>query len=139
MVKILFLIDDDQDDREIFKEAVASFDPKIEIIFASDGIEALEILSSTKIQPDLIFLDYNMPRMNGLECLKRLKSDFSLRNIPVVMYTTSGDREQEKVILKLGADHYMQKTVSFEGLCKELGRLIRLVGSKADLKSLRTR
>jgi CheY-like chemotaxis protein len=150
MVKILFLIDDDQDDREIFAEAVASCDPNIQIMFAVDGVEALEILASSVVLPvealeilassvvlpDVIFLDYNMPRMNGLECLKRLKAQESTKNIPTIMYTTSGDREQEKVVLLLGADYYMQKTTSFEGLCKELTRLFELINKKVDLKPL---
>lgn len=127
MIKILFLIDDDQDDREIFQEAVASCDPNIEMLFAGDGVEALEILGSSKIHPDIIFLDYNMPRMNGLECLRRLKGNSETKNIPTIMYTTSGDREEEKVVLLLGADYYMQKTVSFDSLCSELARLFELV------------
>ena len=136
MVKVLFLIDDDQDDREVFREAVAFCDPKIELIFASDGMEALEILDSRAAQPDVIFLDYNMPRMNGVQCLKRLKADESTMNIPTIMYTTSGDREHEKLILYLGADYYMQKTVSFHGLCEELKRLFDLINKKVDLKTV---
>jgi CheY-like chemotaxis protein len=136
MVKILFLIDDDQDDRDIFAEAVTKCDPNIELIFAKDGLEALEILGSGKANPDVIFLDYNMPRMNGLECLKRLKADQHTKNIPTIMYTTSGDREQEKVILLLGADYYMQKTISFDTLCTELTRLFVLIAKKVDLKTL---
>jgi CheY-like chemotaxis protein len=137
MVKILFLIDDDLDDREIFREAVATCNPNIDVLFATDGVSALEILDSSVIQPDVIFLDYNMPRMNGLECLKRLKANPETKNIPTIIYTTSGDREQEKVILLLGADYYMQKTVSFDGLCKELARLLDLVNKKIDLKVLK--
>jgi CheY-like chemotaxis protein len=137
MIKILFLIDDDQDDREIFREAVAKCDPKIEMKFAKDGVEALEILNSSVTLPDVIFLDYNMPRMNGLQCLKILKADPLTKEIPTIMYTTSGDREQEKVVLLLGADYYMQKTVSFIGLCDELARLFEVIDKSIDLKELR--
>lgn len=136
MVKILFLVDDDQDDRDIFREAVTVCDSGIELIFASDGVEALEILNSSVVRPDVIFLDYNMPRMNGLECLKRLKANESTRNIPTIMYTTSGDREEEKVILFHGADYYMKKTVSFQGLCEELQRLFKLIESNVDLRTI---
>lgn len=139
MVKILFLIDDDQDDREVFRDAVKHCDPNIELMFATDGVQALEILDASTVLPDVIFLDYNMPRMNGLECLKRLKANHAFKDIPTVMYTTSGDREQEKVLLLLGADHYMQKTVSFTGLCDELSRLFDLLSKSTNLKSLRER
>lgn len=137
MNNILFLIDDDQDDREVFQEAVLNCRPDIKMIFAKDGIEALRVLSAEETNPDIIFLDYNMPRMNGLECLKKLKANAKTKNIPTVMYTTSGDREQEKVVLLLGADYYMQKTTSFKTLCEEVDRLITLVEKKADLREER--
>jgi CheY-like chemotaxis protein len=135
MIKVLFMIDDDVDDREIFQEAISVCNPAIELVFAYDGVQALEILDSGTIHPDVIFLDYNMPRMSGLECLKALKSNTSYKEIPTVMYTTSGDREEEKVLLILGADHYMRKTTSFTGLCAELKRIIELIERKLQSKS----
>lgn len=137
MIKILFMIDDDQDDRDIFREAVATCNPQIELMFAQDGVEALEILEASVIMPDVIFLDYNMPRMTGLDCLRKLKANSATKDIPTIMYTTSGDREQEKVVLLLGADHYMQKTVSFKDLCEELARLFSLIDQHIDLKTLK--
>ena len=134
MVKILFLVDDDRDDREIFEEALMECDPSIDLMFARDGVEALEILDSGNILPDVIFLDYNMPRMNGMECLKNLKANQKTKQIPAIMYTTSGDRELEKTLLMLGADHYMQKTVSFAELCVELKRLLQVVGQKLQAR-----
>lgn len=130
VVRIIFMIDDDQDDREIFREALLACNPKIELFFAIDGIQALDILQSETLTPDAIFLDYNMPRMNGLECLKELKKGKGTKDIPVVMYTTSGDREEEKVIKMLGADYYMRKTTSFHQLCKELNRLLNEISEK---------
>ena len=125
MFKIVLMIDDDQDDREIFREALLTCNPNLQILFAADGVEALDFLQSHAARPDVIFLDYNMPRMNGVECLKELKSRVDTKTIPVVMYTTSGDREEEKVIRFLGADYYMRKTVSFAQLCTELDRLLK--------------
>jgi CheY-like chemotaxis protein len=135
MIKILFLVDDDQDDREIFQEALSKCNPSIELKFARDGFEALELLAKYEKSPDVIFLDYNMPRMNGLECLKELKSKPKTKIIPTVMYTTSGDREQEKTILRLGADYYMRKTNSFKQLCDELDRVLDLIAKKVVPKS----
>jgi len=124
MVNIVFLIDDDEDDREIFRDAIRICNSQIEVLFARDGVEALELLRSSWVRPEIIFLDYNMPRMNGVECLKQLKASQDLNEIPVVMYTTSGDRGQENAILEMGADYYMRKTHSFEQLCTELARLL---------------
>jgi CheY-like chemotaxis protein len=134
MVKILFLVDDDEDDRSIFSEAMSMCQPHIELCFACDGVEALKILESGQVNPDIIFLDYNMPRMNGLECLKRLKANEDLKSIPTVMYTTSGNRDHEKTVLSFGADYYMRKSFGFEQLCTELDRLIQLVDEKAQVR-----
>jgi CheY-like chemotaxis protein len=130
MIKLLFLVDDDADDREFFEEAIHHCNPSIKVIFAKDGIEAIEYLDSAETFPDAIFLDYNMPRMNGVECLKKIKANSKTRSIPIIMYTTSGDREQEKTVLLLGADHYMRKTTSFSTLCSELDRLLLLIAKK---------
>lgn len=130
MVKVLFLVDDDFDDREIFQEAITQCRPDIQLLFAVDGQEALQILDSSATLPDVIFLDYNMPGMNGVDCLKQLKLSARTKSIPTVMYTTSGDREQEKLVLRLGADYYMKKTNTFTQLCDELSRLLDLVDRK---------
>jgi CheY-like chemotaxis protein len=121
------MVDDDQDDREVFHEAIRRVYPSVEVNFAKDGEEALALLSTMRVNPDVIFLDHNMPRKTGVQCLRALKADSRTRSIPVVMYTTSGDREEEKVALLLGADHYMKKTVSFEHLCAEIKRLLAMV------------
>src|SRR5688572_3417451 len=135
MVKILFMIDDDIDDRQIFQEAIVVCNPDINMVFASDGEEALEILQDATVLPDVIFLDYNMPRMNGVQCLKRLKSTPAFKSIPTVMYTTSGDREEEKVVRVLGAAYYMRKTTSFVGLCNELKRVLDIIDQGAKQTS----
>jgi len=136
MIKMLLLIDDDNDDREIFYDAVKDCDPEIELFFAKDGVEAIELLIEMLVLPDVIFLDYNMPRMNGLECLKKIKTNIDTKNIPIIMYTTTGDPENKKLLLQLGADYYMQKTVKFESLCKELTRLFELLNKDVDLRTI---
>ena len=130
MVRIIFMIDDDQDDREIFQEAILKCYPHVEVLFAVDGAQALQILQTSPRNPDVIFLDYNMPRMNGIDCLRALKGQEKTRSIPIIMYTTSGDREEEKVTLMLGADHYMKKTNSFADLCQELKAVLTLVENR---------
>lgn len=124
MSRVLLLIDDDEDDREVFREAIHTCAPDVDVVFAVDGLQALDLLSSGAVKPDFIFLDYNMPRMNGVQCLKALKRSNRFRKIPTIVYTTSADREHEKVIRLLGADEYMQKTTSFTDLCSELSRLL---------------
>ena len=114
----MLLVDDDQDDREIFREAVGECDPRITLLFANDGTEALELLEQSIVLPDVIFLDYNMPKMNGVEFLKRINNNRNTRDIPTIMHTTCSDPAQQQLVMKLGADHYMQKAASFASFCE---------------------
>src|SRR5882757_6709540 len=84
------LADDDADDKTLFCEALAEIDPGIVCHTAADGKEALAILSRRQSRkPDIIFLDINMPVMDGWQCLGKLKENSEHRNIPVIMYSTS--------------------------------------------------
>ena len=121
------MIDDDQDDRDIFREAVQRCNPAIETIFANDGVEALQLLNHSDIHPDAIFLDNNMPRMDGIQCLRKLKSNARTQSIPIVMYTTAGNAVQEQYVLSLGADYFLKKTNTFTQLCTELERLFLVI------------
>lgn len=115
------MIDDDQDDREIFQEAMRICCPQAELMFATDGENALRILKMSPHNPDVIFLDYNMPGMTGLDCLRALKSQEKTRSIPVVMYTTSRDADDKNVAYRLGANYFITKPNSFDDLKRVLG------------------
>ena len=114
MIKKILLIDDDKDDQEIFVEQATEFSKSIEVVSAYNGFEAFEMLK--KALPDCIFLDVNMPIMDGLEVLEKLKADQHLKHIPVSMYSTSDGYETRKSALKLGAAHYFQKPYSVNEL-----------------------
>jgi CheY-like chemotaxis protein len=110
----ILLIDDDEDDRVLFSEVVCEIDSSIECSTINNAEAALNRLRSmTYPRPDVIFLDLNMPKIDGLQCLKELKSDRSLMDIPVVIYTTSCLEQDIKKALKLGADTFITKPVSF--------------------------
>lgn len=113
----ILLVDDDIDDQLLFSEAVSSVAPGYERVIKSDGIEALDYLTSAEKLPELIFLDLNMPRMNGVECLKALKKNNRLAVIPVVILSTFKSDEKAKELEKLGASHYIQKPVGFKQFC----------------------
>ncbi len=112
-----FLVDDDTDDVSLFKEAMQDVNPVVEIVSAGDGQEALTILKHSKNNlPDVIFLDLNMPRMGGKECLTEIKNDYELRKIPVIMYTTSSQsKDIEETMLK-GAICFITKPSSLKEL-----------------------
>jgi CheY-like chemotaxis protein len=83
----ILAVDDDEDDLVFFKEVIHSIDPSIDFIFAHSCSEAYDILN--RLIPDVIFLDINMPKVNGLDCFKYLKQSQRLRNVPVVFLSTA--------------------------------------------------
>jgi CheY-like chemotaxis protein len=85
----ILLIDDDKDDQSLFCEALAQISTDIVCELADSGVHGLELLNSAKTLPDIIFLDINMPLMDGRETLTVIRSKQRLQNIPVVMYSTS--------------------------------------------------
>lgn len=118
--RCVFLVDDDQDDLFLFTEALTSVDDSIKLYSANDGFDALNKLQATQPPPDLIFLDLNMPRLNGIEFLSKVKASATLSDIPVIVYSTSDSNTHREKTFELGAVHYMVKQNSFKELCNEL-------------------
>jgi CheY-like chemotaxis protein len=114
---IVLLIDDDNDDVELFTEAVHELSPDITCWSAKDGVAGLKLLmEELVVLPDYIFLDVNMPVMGGQECLMQIKGNSKLKNIPVFMYsTTSNDREIAKM-KTIGAQDFVVKPPNFTNL-----------------------
>jgi DNA-binding NtrC family response regulator len=106
----LLIIDDDADDRMLFIEAVKEVDEHFECITANDGQQALDLLTNDVLSlPDLIFLDISMPRLNGKKCLAELKKSERLKDIPVIIYTTSKNVEESRELKEMGAYHFISK------------------------------
>ena len=115
----VLIVDDDEDDRDLFCIAVHELEPKINCILARNGEEALQGLRLEKFpKPDLIFLDLNMPRLNGFQFLSELKKDVQLKGIPIVIYTASKNQEDLEETKGLGAEHFFAKPNSFMELCQ---------------------
>ena len=108
-----FLIDDDADDQEIFLTVLEEIVPSIRCFTASNGQEAIDKLTSAEFKPDLIFLDLNMPLMNGQQFLKACQRMERCRNIPVIILTTSSDRRSIEETKQLGARDYITKPDKF--------------------------
>lgn len=100
-MKILY-VDDDSEDREIFIEILEEIDPNIKVLEASNGVETIDLLATGEL-PDIIFLDINMPLLNGDETLVRIRNDKRLENTKVVMYSTSINYKSIPIYLKLNA------------------------------------
>lgn len=121
----LLIVDDDPDDVELFMEAVSVVAPSVKCISMQDGKEALEFLIKATSLPNLIFLDLNMPRLNGFQCLKEIKRISRLSIIPVVIYSTSKQEEDETESRKLGAVEFITKPTHFEDICKAIKKTLR--------------
>ncbi len=116
-------VDDDQEDREFFCDAMKEIDPAITCLVASSGMEALTLLKSLPVLPDYIFLDINMPMMDGKQCLKTLKSLPEFKSISIIMYSTSTDTREIRECYKLGAEDFLIKPHSFEKLVNDLSSI----------------
>ena len=120
---IVLHVDDDPDDSALFCEAVKEAAPSFTCLVADSAASALEILSDRDNIPDYIFLDMNMPKMNGLECLKLIKNNHSLNHIRVIMYSTASDPGHVKEFRKLGAE-FLAKPERYETLVKNLTEIL---------------
>lgn len=123
-MKRIFFIDDDADDRFIFKAALDEIDLTIDYVEARDGQEALELINDPAFEkPDMIFVDLNMPRVTGLEFVIRMKKIAGYETIPTYIYTTSGSANERVNCITAGASGYIIKHTKSSDLVKELSAL----------------
>lgn len=130
----ILLIDDDADDRELFDEALQEVGPHIRFESAGNGQMAFEMLELKKQDlPDLIFLDINMPVIDGWQCLSILKNNEAFKHIPVIIYSTSAPDGAQETAIRLGALSYVLKPSQFNELKKMLARVVALIDKEAIL------
>jgi CheY-like chemotaxis protein len=119
----ILYVEDDPEDQQIFKEAMSIVSPHSTVHFAMDGIKATELLYSLVAAPDYIFLDLNMPRMDGLQFLYTVKKS-EFKEIPVVVFTTSLNELDKKDSQKLGAVRFVSKPNTFTEVCTALKEFV---------------
>lgn len=111
------LADDDADDASLFCEALTGIVPGTECHTVENGLELIALLSQHKTaKPDIIFLDINMPIMDGWECLRKLKDNDSYNTIPTIMYSTSSAKKDIDMAYRLGAVLFVTKPEDFNEL-----------------------
>jgi len=121
----LLIVDDDPDDCELFLEAVKEIDPSFNCIQASNGEDALALLHKKHPEiPDFIFLDMNMPRIDGRQFFSELKKDLHLQHIPVIIYTTSRRPEDVAEMKRMGSAGFITKPRTFEEICDAISNAI---------------
>ena len=110
----ILLADDDIDDCNFFKQALAELKISAELKTVNDGEELMNYLSDNSANlPHVLFLDINMPRKNGFECLSEIKQNIKLKDLPVVVLSTSSSKEKIEKIFKIGGHVYVHKPNDF--------------------------
>ena len=122
MKTLIVLIEDDEDDQMLFKDAMAEIVGEVECMVYGDGDVALSKLPELDTLPKVVFLDLNLPKVHGLECLKLLKQHPKLRNLPVVIFSTSNNPEDEKSGIELGAHLFIKKQGEYKLYKNEIAR-----------------
>jgi CheY-like chemotaxis protein len=121
----ILLIDDDSDDREIFSLVMKSIYPFSVTDNAIDGFEALARLKKDGYSPDLIFLDLNMPRMHGLDCLRNIRQIERLTRHPVIVFSTSSNPHDISASRAAGATDYIVKGNEISTIKQHLTQVLK--------------
>ena len=112
----ILLIDDDEDDQDIFLTALTKISADTTCAVESNGHNALRDLENGQLNPDVIFLDLNMPEMNGQEFLVAVKKKMHLRHIPIIILSTSSHAATKMIVKDLGALDFLTKPDNFDDL-----------------------
>ncbi len=129
----ILLADDDENDRMNFKEALEESKMETSLISVNDGVALMEYLLKDDTElPTLLFLDLNMPRKSGMECLKEIKSIAKLRNIVIAIYSTSSSEKDIEQTFFCGANVYMKKPNDFGKLKELLNKIVTSVNVYSD-------
>lgn len=123
----ILLADDDEDDRLFFKDAFEEVRVQTQVEFAFDGMQLMEHLQQPDvILPDVLFLDLNMPKKSGKECLAEIKQDQRLKNIIIAIYSTSSSEEDIEDTFVQGANIYIKKPSDFNDLKKIINEVLTI-------------
>lgn len=135
----ILLADDDKDDRFFFAKALKELDIPTKLVTVGDGERLIDYLkeNSSKL-PDLLFLDLNMPRKNGSECLKEIKENKKLSQFPVIIYSTSLNETLADVLYDQGACYYMKKN-GFNSLIDHLRVILTALVEKKMVRPPRNK
>lgn len=125
--KNILLADDDIDDRNFFKEALDGLQQHTSLTTVNDGEQLMNLLHTNGQLPDIIFLDINMPRKNGFECLAEIKRNDKLKVLPIIIFTTTFDQEVVSRLYRNGAHYFICKPAIFSGLKKVIQQALILM------------
>jgi len=122
----IFLADDDLDDCVFFAEALEELGLKAKVTTVHNGEQLMVLLQTSDAMADILFLDLNMPRKNGVACMEEIKQDEKFKTLPVVILSTSIDKRIADLLYQNGAQHYICKPSEFSILKKIIHQAITL-------------
>lgn len=129
------MAEDDKDDFLLLKEAIEEVLPKFNIDHSRDGYEFLQKINDD-LEADLIFLDLNMPKRNGIDCLIEIRQKKKLHSTPVIIYSTSSNFEDIDACYKNGCSLYLVKPDSYKDLVTQIRKIFFRIGlPRKDLKN----
>ena len=129
----ILLADDDENDRILFTEAFSALKLKTEVHTVNNGVQLMEWLGKKgNPMPQLIFIDLNMPKKDGLECLVEIKSNERLRDIFIAIFSTSDNEKDVEETFKNGANIYIIKPNDFKQLIQVLQKAVLTVNQYTD-------
>lgn len=123
----ILLADDDADDCLIFERALKGFPLITHLVTVNDGEKLMKLLQNTNELPHVLFLDFNIPCKNGLECLKEIKQNNDLKHLPVIMYSTSFENVVVDLLFESGAHYLIRKLAQFSIFKKTIRQALTLV------------
>lgn len=143
--KVILLVEDNPRDEALTLRALKKNHIANEIVVARDGVEALDYLFGTgsyadrdlSVMPQLILLDLNMPKVNGLQVLQKIRADERTKRLPVVIFTSSNEEQDMMDSYELGANSYIRKPVDFVQFLeasKHLGLYWMVLNQSAPVK-----
>jgi CheY-like chemotaxis protein len=131
----LLLADDDMDDYIFFKDVLRDIPIAVTFNYVRDGVELMDYLAQKDtVFPDVIYLDLNMPRKNGYDCLKEIKKDARLMHLPVIIYSTSYAKEIADSLYDIGAHLYIRKPADYANLKKVILKSIYIIAENKNIR-----
>ena len=145
--KVILLVEDNPRDEALTRRALAKSNIINEIVVAHDGVEALDYFAGTgvfagrdvSVMPQLVLLDLKLPKVDGLEVLRRIRADPRTRGLPVVVFTSSSEEEDVISSYSLGANSYVRKPVEFDQFLeatKQLGLYWLVLNEMAPARAI---
>lgn len=122
------LVDDDPDDIDIFQDAINEFCPQLDLLIVKDGNQLIELLKT--VIPNLIVLDLHLPKMNGLESLRKIRSYACYDKVPIMIYSASKSKKEMDECIKNGADYFAVKSGSKRDIANLANGICRGIWNK---------